>query len=230
MFFPTDSAKGREDAMNRAAIALHQGDHIAFAEAGSTLFWEGDECEHVYELRSGIVRGVTVSVEGERQVTAFFFAGDQIGLPVTTAYRYSAEAVADVSFVRHARHRWREALIESCRNDGRLLQSIGAEQDPVFRRGMLIGRSGALARIAAFLTSIIDRLPATGECLDFPLPQIDVASYLAMTPETVCRSLRSLRELGIIKMPSHDRLLVCDPHRLGLAAHSAALTVADVAC
>lgn len=214
--------------MNKTAgLALHET-KVMVAEAGRTLFWEGDDCDHVFELCSGIVRGVTISESGDRQVTAFFFAGDQIGLPVTATYRYSAEAVTDVGFIRHARSNWRDALIESCRSDGRLLQSIGAEQDPVFRRGMLIGRSGALTRIAAFLTLIVDRLSPKNDGLDFPLPQIDIAAYLALTPETVCRSLRRLRELGIIDMPSHDRLSVCDRHRLELAAHSGAFFSGEV--
>jgi CRP-like cAMP-binding protein len=190
------------------------------AEPGQTLFWEGDACTHIFELRSGIVRGVSILEEGERQVTAFFFAGDQIGIPVTPTYRYSAEPVTPVSYLRHPHSRWCDAMIENFRRDRRLLQSIGAEQDPVFRRGMLIGRSGALSRVAAFLTSIIDRLESCGPGLKFPLPQIDVASYLAVTPETVCRALKQLRKAEIIDMPSHDRLIIRDYARLEQAAHS----------
>ena len=196
------------------------GEVTMMAECGETLFWEGDPCAHVLELRSGIVRGVSISEEGERQVTAFFFTGDQIGIPVTPSYRYSAEAISGVSYVSHPKGRWCDSMIESFRRDGRLLQSIGAEQDPVFRRGMLIGRNGALARTAAFLTSIADRLEADSGSLRFPVPQRDIAAYLALTPETVCRSLKRLREMGVIKMPCHDRLIVLDRSGLELAAHS----------
>ncbi len=195
-------------------------DVIKDAGCGETLFWEGDPCTHVIELRSGIVRGFNISEEGERQVTAFFFACDQIGIPVCTFYRYSAEAVSGVSYISHPRERWCDAMIESYRRDGHLLRTIGAEQDPVFRRGMLIGRNGALARIAAFLTSIADRLEPDGDGLRFPVPQRDIAAYLALTPETVCRSLKRLRELGVIEIRSHDRLIIRDRSRLELAAHS----------
>jgi CRP-like cAMP-binding protein len=195
-------------------------DILLHADVGQTLFWEGDASAHIFELRSGIVRGVSISEEGERQVTAFFFAGDQIGIPVTPTYRYSAEPVTPVSYLRHPHGRWCDALIEAFRRDGRLLQSIGAEQDPLFRRGMLIGRSGALSRVAAFLTLIIDRLEPCGPGLKFPLPQIDIASYLALTPETVCRALKQLRKAEIIDMPSHDRLIVRDRTRLDYAAHA----------
>lgn len=195
-------------------------ERILTAEPGQTLFWEGDPCSHVVELRSGVVRGVSISEEGERQVTAFFFAGDQIGIPLRDQYRYSAEPVTKVSYLRQPQGQWCAAMADSLRQGGRLLHSIGDEQDPVFRRGMLIGRSGAVSRMAAFLTAIVDRLEPCGAALRFPLPQIDIAAYLAITPETVCRSLKQLRELGLIDMPAHDRLVMCDREGLELAAHS----------
>lgn len=195
------------------------GDRILIAEPGQTLFWEGDPCSHVIEVLSGIVRGVSLSEEGERQVTAFFFTGDQIGIPVRETYRYSAEPVTSVSYIRQPQVQWCEAVADSLRAEGCLLQSIGDEQDPIFRRGMLIGRSGAVSRMAAFLVAIIDRLEPFGPALRFPLPQIDIAAYLALTPETVCRSLKQLRRSGLIEMHSHDQLIVLDRRQLELAAH-----------
>ena len=205
--------------MQNSSALAYKPEPARLLYEGQTLFWEGDACNTVFELRSGIVRGVSISEDGDRQVTAFFFAGDQIGIPVTDSYRYSAEAITDVLYTSREVGCWREALIESCRSDGTMLRSIGAEQDPVFRRGMLIGRSGATARLAAFLVSVIDRLEMRKGVIEFPLPQIDIAAYLAMTPETVCRSLRQLRERGILEMPSHGQLIVCDRERLEMAAH-----------
>jgi CRP-like cAMP-binding protein len=184
------------------------------AHAGEMLFLEGDPCEYVYELRHGIARGVSISADGERQVMAFFFAGDQIGLPVADAYRFTGEAVTELHYIRHSRLRWHEALICSCRDEGRLLPSICAEQDPMFRRGIIIGRKGVLIRICAFLISVIDRLPEADRQLVFPLTQLDIAAYLATTPETICRGFRQLRESGVISMPRRDRMLIRDRRRL----------------
>ncbi|MGE3691344.1 MAG: cyclic nucleotide-binding domain-containing protein, partial [Novosphingobium sp.] len=155
--------------MLSVAAATYRPQAIAMpASAGEVLFFEGDPSEYVYELRDGIARGVNISAEGERQITAFFFAGDQIGLPVAESYRFTAEAVTNLHFVRHSRVKWHEALIRSCRDEGRLLPSICAEQDPIFRRGIIIGRNGVLTRISAFLVSVIDRLPESEGSLLFP--------------------------------------------------------------
>lgn len=181
------------------------------ASAGEILFLEGDPCDHIYELRRGIVRGVIVSSEGDRQIAAFFFAGDQIGLPVSDSYRFTAEAVTDLHYVRHSRGSWNEALIRSCREEGRLLPSISAEQDPILRRGIIIGRSGILTRVCAFLVSIADRLQVEEDgAMRLALPQVDIAAYLATTPESVCRALRRLRQIGVIAMPCRERIAIVD--------------------
>jgi CRP-like cAMP-binding protein len=176
--------------------------------AGEVLFFEDDPCEYVYELREGIARGVSFMPSGERQISAFFFAGDQIGLPVGTTYRYTAEAVTPVRYVRHSRARWHEALVRDGGDGRRLLQSIGAEQDPIFRRGIIIGRHGLLVRICAFLMLMMDRLPSDGASFVFPLTQADIAAYLATTPESVCRGFRLLRAMGLIALPRRDLLRV----------------------
>lgn len=192
------------------------------AMAGKTLFLAGEPCEQVYELRRGIARAVSSSSEGQRQVTAFFFPGDEIGLPISDHYRFSAEAVTDLLYVCHSRLRWHEALMRSCRDQGRLLPSIQSEQDPMFRRGIIIGRHGVASRVSAFLIMIADRLPRIEErWLLFSLPQIDIAAYLAISPESVCRAFRRLREMKLIAMPRRDRLAIVDPERLKAVASGA---------
>lgn len=189
------------------------------ANAGEVIFLEGEPCSHVYELRRGIARGVSFSREGDRQVTGFFFAGDQIGLPLAENYRFTAEAVTDLAFVRYSRQRWNETLVRSCREEGKLLPSICAEQDPVFRRGIIISRQGILMRVSAFLVAVADRLPRDEQdLLQFPFPQIDIAAYLATSPESVCRALRQLRETRVIAMPRHNRLRILDRSSLDLLA------------
>ncbi len=190
------------------------------AHAGEVLFLEADPCDHVYELRRGIARGVYISPEGERQITGFFFAGDQIGLPLCDRYRFTAEAVTDLLYIRHSRLHWHDALIRSCTEDGRLHPSIMAEQDQIFRRGIIVGRNGVLARICAFLMSIVDHLSMDADgALLLPLPQIDIAAYLATSPETVCRALRQLREMHVIAVPRRDYIAITDRARFEAIAN-----------
>lgn len=199
-----------------AAIALP-------AMAGKTLFVAGEPCEQVYQLRRGIARAVARSTEGDRQVTAFFFPGDEIGLPISDRYRFSAEAVTDLLYVCRSRHRWYEALMRSCREQGESLPSIVSEQDSMLWRGIILGRHGVASRVSAFLLMIAERLPRIEErWLLFSLPQIDIAAYLAISPESVCRTFRRLREMKLIAMPRRDRLAILDRERLKAVASGAA--------
>ena len=102
-----------------------------------------------------------------------------------------------------------------------MLPSICAEQDPIFRRGIIIARSGVLVRTCTFLISVIGRPPKDDGALVFPLPHFDTAAYLAITPETTCRGIRHLREMGIIAMPRRDRLRGIDRGKLEAIASGA---------
>jgi CRP-like cAMP-binding protein len=191
------------------------------ARAGEILFHEGDSSDHVFELRRGIVRCVNLSFEGDRQVTAFFFAGDQIGIPVAEHYRFTAEAACDLAYVKRSREHWHGALIRNMQDNRQLLPSIHAEQDSMFRRSLIIGCNGMLARLCAFLMVIIDRLPIEADGSQWlPLQQIDIAAYLAISPGSVCRAFRQLRDLRVIDMPARDRIVFTDRAQLQTIASS----------
>ncbi|MDD3799031.1 MAG: helix-turn-helix domain-containing protein [Novosphingobium sp.] len=204
-----------------AFVPIHPDAIERPAGHGEALFREGDPCDYVFELCGGIARGVSFMASGERQISAFFFPGDQIGLPVAESYRFTAEAVTDVRYVCHSRARWHESLVRSWREEGRLLPSICAEQDPIFRRGIIIGRHGLLVRLCAFFISVIDRLPEEDGMIVYPLSQVDVAAYLATSPESVCRGLRQLREMRVIAAPERERMVVLDRARLEAIASGA---------
>lgn len=181
--------------------------HIA---AGQTLFWESDPARCVYEIKSGAIRGTCFSAEGERQIIGFFHAGDEIGLPVSDAYLYSAEAISDVSYVAYPQTVWTGMLQDKwSRGDG-LLRAVRSEQLAIYQRGLLIGIRSAVARLSAFLAGLHDRLNPYGNGFHMTMSQGDIADYLALAPETVCRALKTLKERHIIDMPTHHRIDILD--------------------
>lgn len=188
------------------------------ARAGETLFIEGEACTSFLEIRHGVARAVDLTLGGERQVTAFFFPGEFLGLPLSRKHRYSAEAASDLLYVRHSSLNWRSGMAQSGEAEDRLFSAVWQEERSFMDRGLFIGRVGALARMAAFLLSSLPKCTASAGTIEFPLWQIDIASYLATCPETVCRNLRQLREMKIIAMPRKDRLIVQDRARLAVLA------------
>jgi len=196
-----------------------QSREIGFsARPGETLFVQGDPCAKILRLRTGVARAVDYSLNGFRQVMAFFFPGDVLGFPLAAEQRYSVEAVSELSFTVHSPMGW--ATKPSCAGNQELqaLDAIWREEKAFIARGLMLGRAGSMTRIGAFLAYAIRHLPAEDDIYDFPLPQSDIASYLATSPETVCRMFRQLREMEVIAIPRKDRLQVLDRHKLGRIA------------
>lgn len=188
------------------------------ASAGETLFLEGEPCDHVLEIRRGVARAVSISVEGDRQILAFFFPGDTIGLPLSRHHRYSVETVTELVHVRYSAQEWQESLARTCQEDCSMLKSVWQEERAFIERGLILGRVGALARLSAFLIVLSRHVPPEHGLRALELPQTDIASYLAASPETVCRGLKRLREMKIIAMPRRDRFAIEHPTRLELLA------------
>lgn len=199
-------------------VLKDHGAIVRSARAGETLFVQGEPCANLFELRRGIVRVIEFTAEGDRQIMGFFFPGDFLGLPLAKHHRFSAEAASDLLYVSHCSLSWLSGLVRSREDEERFLAAVCQEERTFMQRGLIMGRVGALARMAAFLVDVIPHLSGTDDVLDFAISQTDIASYLATSPETVCRSLRQLREMRIIAMPRKDRMILQDRELLMLVA------------
>ncbi len=62
---------------------------------------------------------------------------------------------------------------------------------------MLLGRLLAAERVASFLIEISERQD-TYRVIDVAMSRSDIADYLGMTIETLCRQLSKLKRAGII--------------------------------
>lgn len=194
------------ESASRGALSVH-------VSPGQALFWEGDEARQMFRIDAGVIRSVNFSAEGERQVTGFFFPGDVIGVPLGECRRYTAEAVTDVRCSTRAVERWTEELRCTPDLEDTLFGTIRAELEASYMRSLLLGRRGALDRTCSFLADICTR-PGDGEWTVLPMPQTDIAAYLALTPETVCRAFRKLKEIGAVRIEKHDCIRIVDPGRI----------------
>jgi len=64
---------------------------------------------------------------------------------------------------------------------------------------LLMGRQGAVERLAAFLCEMSDRSGGFKR-FELQMPRIDVADYLGLTVETVSRAVTRLRSANIIRL------------------------------
>jgi CRP/FNR family nitrogen fixation transcriptional regulator len=185
-----------------AVLERGEAGPITFYPTDSTIFAQGDEAGTVYLVEFGTVRVCRVTSDGRRQIVSFHFAGDVFGFEAGDERQCYAESVdgagirvvhTDASGVP-AQRLLRLALDNFAKAQHHLL---------------LLGRMSAVEKLAAFLLDLLDRQDSD-TVVALQMQRCDVADYLGLTFETVSRVLRSLKDRGIIKVPSIDRVEIVD--------------------
>lgn len=199
---------------------------VAFERIGSRrsfqrneeIFAEGDPADCWFKVVAGTVRLSKLMADGRRHIAEFYFAGDCFGLDNLPERRFSAEAVGDVVVMRYPR-RATERLIDE---DPRLARSL---RDMTLQdlanaqiRMLMLGRMSAPERVATFLLDMGERRDAR-RSLDLPMSRNDIADYLGLTIETVCRVLSAFKRDGLIDIPN--------PHRIELKDREALTAVGE---
>jgi CRP/FNR family nitrogen fixation transcriptional regulator len=174
-----------------------------------TIFGEGDDAKYCYRLISGSVRLCKLLADGRRQISDFFLPGDFFGFVDFDSYAFSAEAVTSVVVMRYARNQV-EALSESdSRFRRRLGQLLRERLSAAQAHLVMVGRHTVRERVSSFLIQMSERLEpeaGSGREIDLPMSRLDIADYLGLTIETVCRAISELKRANVIGVPSTHRI------------------------
>jgi len=150
-----------------------------------------------FRINDGIVRLVQFYADGHRQVTRFAFPGDYFGL--SRAERtLASEAVLPTTLLEFDVGRLQR--LSDCNPylarqlAGALRASVSQATDHV----TLLGRKDPRQRLAVFLR-MLHRHMGLGDLVPVPMPRIDIADYIGLTPETVSRAFAELRRRSIVE-------------------------------
>jgi CRP/FNR family transcriptional regulator, nitrogen fixation regulation protein len=177
---------------------------------------QGDQAGYCYLLTGGCARTVKLMEDGRRQVGEFLLAGDLFGWEAIEAHDFGVEAVTPLTLLRYPRSAI-EALADRDRDFARKLRALTASQIRAGReRLVLLGRKTAGERIASFLIEMAGRIRGSGTMIGLPMNRADMADYLGLTIETVCRGLTQLRTRGVIAV-ERSKIVILDRHALGVA-------------
>ena len=168
--------------------------------AGNYLYFEGDEVEWLYQVKSGVLRLTRMLEDGRRQVIAFGYPGDIVGFPSAGRHHTDCDALTDTCL-----QPFRRSVLE--KGDGApelhqqllhaALREISAMQDHF----MMLGRKSAVEKVTSFLVVLAQRVGAEVEGrvqFELPMRRADIADFLGITTETVSRTLTQLRKSGVI--------------------------------
>jgi len=177
-----------------------------------TIFNEGDDARYSYKVVEGGVRLCKVRSDGRRQIAEFLLPGDMFGFEFGDEHSLTAEALCDVVVMRCPRNHV-ERLSEELPGVRHQLMSLlrrelSAAQDHL----VMLGRQTAKERVASFLLLLAERRSDAGEdiALDLPMGRQDIADYLGLTIETVCRALTDLKRERLIAIPNRHQVVIRD--------------------
>jgi CRP/FNR family transcriptional regulator len=166
-----------------------------------TIYFEGDEAEHCFRVRSGTVRLCKVTEDGRRQIAAFLTAGDLFGWVEEGEYRFSAEAVTDAKVEKFSRRRIDQATTADPAMGRRIMAVLSAQLACAHQHVVLLGRLTAYERVATFLLDLARRRRQPGRDdrnVELAMNRRDLADYLGLTVETVSRVMNGLKRKGLI--------------------------------
>lgn len=160
---------------------------------------QDEPSDFCYQIVSGCVRTAMVMEDGRRQVGQFLFAGDLLGYETAGRQPYAASSITDAVLRRFRRTAIDNHAMRDPDFDRHLRQYL-AEQLKIARdRLALLGRGTAGERIMSFLREMRMRLCDDGAAsFELPMKLADVADYLGLALETVCRGVADLRKTGAI--------------------------------
>jgi CRP-like cAMP-binding protein len=198
------------------AALHHTGTTVSFGR-NETIFSEGDAAKYAYKLVSGAVRLCKLLPDGRRQIADFYLDGDLFGFLDLDDYAFSAEAITNVTVVRYVRSQVRSIEEENDALRRTLTKMLHQRLSRAQSHLVMLGRQTVKERIASFLIQMVERLDADTlgkTCIDLPMGRQDIADYLGLTIETVCRALSDFKRAGFIAVPNTHQIVINDVEAL----------------
>lgn len=179
---------------------------------GQAVFWEGDASKHVFHMLEGCLRLYRILPDGRRPVMGFLFGGEVFGISFPGLYLYTAEAVTPVRLRRLSRKRLDE--IDAASSDAlhqQIMFKIYEEMSAAQHLIIVLGQLSAEERVANFLVSAahqtgVDRRRPVA--VDLPMNRLDIADYLGLTIETVCRVFSKFKRDGLLSVEGRHRVVL----------------------
>lgn len=187
--------------------------------AGCEFVRDGDPYDQTYVVKDGwAIRFKTLS-DGRRQILNFALPGDFVGLfsGLFEVADHTVAALTDV--VLHPIEP--TSLVEMFGNCPRLgaavAWSAGRDEAILSEQVVRVGRRSAYERTGHLIVELLHRLRLVGEAdqcsFELPLTQEILADTLGLSIVHVNRTLRRLREDGLLRI-SGDRVIIGDLDRL----------------
>ncbi|MVT64864.1 helix-turn-helix domain-containing protein [Bradyrhizobium pachyrhizi] len=165
---------------------------------------------HWYCLITGAVRRSAIRHGGRRQIVELMLPRDFF-LVSETQGEETVEAIAEHTVLASYPCARVELLAEQDRQLAQELREIASQSLARTRdQLMILGGITAVEKVGSFLLSLDERTSSESGRLDLALTRYDIAEYLAVSVETVCRAITDLQQRGIIALVGTRTIKILD--------------------
>ena len=167
------------------------------------LYRDGDSTYAIYAVRSGCVKTMTESANGDEQIVGFHLPGELLGLDGFADGVHTCNALAlETSSVCELPINQLESLCHTVPGLQKQMRRImGKEVSNDHKLLLLLGKMTAEERLASFLLSLSARMEERhwkDNEFNLSMPRQDIANYLGMAVETVSRLFATFQNEKII--------------------------------
>ena len=166
-----------------------------FFPTGKEIYAQGETCGNLYKVEFGGVRIYRLLSDGRRQISAFHLAGETFGFEADTTHHFFAEAICATGIrILRSRSAHDDFAVELF---PMALQSLARAQEHL----LVLGRQNSVERVAVFLLEMSERQGGLRH-VELPMSRTDIADYLGLTIETVSRVFSTLKQRGVVRLPT----------------------------
>ena len=188
---------------------LHKMDH---------LFREGDVATGMYAVRSGSVKTIVESPNGDEQIVGFHLPGELVGLDGFMDGKHTCTAIAlETTSVCAMPLEKLEVLCAKLPSlHTQMRRIMGKEVTEEHKMLLMLGKMSAEEKVATFLLSVSRRMEERHwKSSEFVLsmPRQDIANYLGLAVETVSRLFAHYQAEGVIQV-DRRRVSILNMQRL----------------
>ena len=182
-------------------------------QKGEYLYRAGEPFQSVYAVRSGTIKAINITNDGQEQVTGFYLPGEILGMDgiAQNHYTNSATALETAAVCEIPFSRLEDLSLQLPSLQRHFFQLMSKEITSDQQLITLLSKNSADERIASLLLSISTRnhnrnLSATSFRL--PMSRADIGNYLGLTIETVSRVLSRFQKNELLAVDKKEITII----------------------
>ncbi len=172
--------------------------------AGDVLFTHGQPSSSLYSLSSGLVKITSNASDGREQIVGLSSRGKLlVGLQSLDqdSYHYTAVAATEGGACKIRHRALLKALDDRPEIARRIIDALNAQLAHSRMLMKVMGHKTAAEKIAAFILLLAPKAEGQNDRFALPFSRNDIADFLGLSEETVCRQMANMKRDGVIYAP-----------------------------